>query len=335
MKRDAQDRRNFWLLLALAVVAGVGFLIWGQYNTAATIFDMGFFRRNAYDLMTSAEGVKLEGDDQGLYDSMIGEGSYWAQDKPRTQGGWETESIAAWFGENARLRLSYDLYTQYSDKTVILLHGFEQTASDVLYWAPFWWNRGWNVLIPQQRSYSEADAGQVPCSYGVYEQFDLYDLILAAGLEQDTVVIQGRGAGAAAAILLAANADLAGAGVDGVVSENVYSNMQTDGEKLVKQLFGLGNPLIRRFLNHRIRTKLGFLPESVDLPSAAANCRIPALFVCASDDAFLDPEDTRLVSKAWAGEAQLAELAGGHRLIWGKSRAEYLAALAEFAETVA
>ena len=332
MKRDGQEKRNFWILLALAIVAGLGFLVWGQYNTAATIFDLGFLRRNSYDLMVSAEGMKLEGDDQTLYDSMIGEGSYWTQGKPKTQGSWETESIAAWFGENTRLRLSYDLYTQNADKTVILLHGFEQTSADVLYWASFWWDRGWNVLIPQQRSYGETDAGQVACTYGVYEQFDLYDLILAANLDKDTLVIQGRGAGAAAAILLAANADLAAAGVDGVVAESVYANMWTDAQDLVKQLFNLGNPLIRRFLNYQIRTKLGFLPESVDLASAAANCRIPALFVCASDDVFLDPQDTRKVSEAWAGETQLAELTGGHRLIWGKSGSAFRQALTAFAE---
>ncbi len=334
MKRDGQDKRNFWILLALAIVAGLGFLIWGQFNTAATIFDMGFYRRNAYELMNSAEGVKLEGESQTQYDAMIGEGSYWAQNKPRTQGSWETGSVAAWFGENARLRLSYDLYTQNSEKTVIFLHGFEQTSEDVLYWASFWWDRGWDVLIPQQRSYAEADAGQIPCTYGVYEQFDLYDLILAAGLERDTVVLQGRGAGAAAAILLAANADLRDAGVDGIVAESVYANMEADARVLVKQLFGLENPLIRRFLNYRIRTKLGFLPESVDLPSAAAECQIPALFVCGEDDAFLDPEDTRLVSEAWGGEAQLAVLTGGHRLLWGNSKTEYLRALVNLAEKV-
>ena len=53
--------RFFYHLLALAVVAGLGFLIWGQYNPASTIFDMGFLRRNAAELMTSAEGVEPEG----------------------------------------------------------------------------------------------------------------------------------------------------------------------------------------------------------------------------------------------------------------------------------
>ena len=334
MQRESTEKRNYWILLAIAIVAGLGFLVWGQFNTASTIFDLGFYRRNAYEVMTSAEGVKLEGEDRTLYDSMIGEGSYWAQGKPRKQGSWETSTAASWFGEKARLRLSYDFYTQNSDRTVVLLHGFEQTSEDVLYWASFWWDRGWDVLIPQQRSYGEADAGQVVVTYGVYEQFDLYDLILAAGLDRDTLVLQGRGAGAAAAILLAANKDLADAGVDGIVAESVYANMEADAETLVKQLFNLGNPLLKRFLNYRIRTGLGFLPESVDLTAAAADCTIPALFICASDDTFLDPRDTLLVCGAWAGEARLAELTGGHRLIWGKSKPEYRQALGEFAEIV-
>ena len=36
MNREKHEKRNFWLLLVLAVLAGLGFLIWGQYNTAST-----------------------------------------------------------------------------------------------------------------------------------------------------------------------------------------------------------------------------------------------------------------------------------------------------------
>lgn len=330
MKRERQEKRNFWILLALAVVAGLGFLVWGQFNTASTIFDLGFLRRNSAELMSSAEGVKLDAEEQGLYDAMMGEGAYWAQGKPRTQGTWETVSIAAWFGESARLRLSYDRYTQNGDKAVILLHGFEQGEGDVLYWASFWWDRGWDVIIPQQRGYGTVDTGQTPTTYGVYEQFDLYDLILAAGLEQDTVVIHGRGAGAAAAVLLAANPDLAAAGLDGIAAESLYANMGDDSRTLVKKLFNLGNPLLLRFLNYQVRQKLGFLPESVDLAAAAANSGVPALFVCGTDDGFLSPEDTRRVYAAWAGEKRLAELSGGHRLLWAVSRESYRSELEAF-----
>ena len=336
MKRDRNEKRNFWLLLVLAVVAGLGFLVWGQYNTAATIFDLGFLRRNAAALMTSAEGVKLEEEEgQAAYDAMVSRGTEWAEGVSGTRGSWETESITAWFGENARIKLEYDFYTRDRDRTVILLHGFTQSAADVRYWAAFWWDRGWDVLIPQMRGDGGEESSGIPNTFGVYEQFDLYDLIRAAGLEGDTLVLQGRGAGAAAAVLLAANQDLTDAGVDGIVAESVYANMWADAQVLVKQLFGLGNSLIRRFLNYQIRTKLGFLPESVDLASAAADCRIPALFVCGEDDAFLDPGDTRTVYDAWGGEKQLALLRGGHRLLWAESETEYRQALGAFADNLA
>ncbi len=330
MNREKSEKRNFWLLLALAVVAGLGFLVWGQYNTASTIFDLGFLRRNAVELMTSAEGVKLEEEGQAAYETMVQEGEEWGSDVPRTQGSWETESITRLFGENARLRLNYDYYTRNGSKTVVLLHGFTQSAADVRYWASFWWDRGWDVVIPQMRGDGETLDAAVDNTYGVYEQFDLYDLILAAGLQGDTLVLQGRGAGAAAAILLAANEDLADAGVDGVVAESVYANMWADTQTLVKQLFNLGNPILLRFLNYQIRTKLGFLPESVDLTAAAASCRTPGLFLWGEDDTFLTPEDTRKMSDAWAGETRTAALKGGHRLLWAVSGEEYRAAMEDF-----
>lgn len=335
MNREKHEKRNFWLLLVLAVLAGLGFLIWGQYNTASTIFDLGFLRRNAAELMSSAEGVKLEGEAQERYDALLREGEEWTQGKALKQGSWKTESIVPWFGEAAGITLSYDLYTQASDRTVILLHGFQEGAGDVRYWASFWWDQGWDVLIPQLRSYGAGDEGRIPCTYGVYEQFDLYDLVLALGLDRKTLVIQGRGTGAAAAVFLAANPELAGAGVDGIVAESLYANMGTDAVTMVKKLFGLGNPLLLRFLDAQIRQKLGFLPESVDLPAAAANCRIPALLVWGEDDGFLDPQLTRQVRDAWGGERNGVGLKGGHRLLWAESGEDYRAALAKFLEMVA
>lgn len=330
MNRGKNEKRNFWVLLALAVVAGIGFLIWGQYNTATTLFDLGFLRRNAYEVMTSADGVKLGEEEQAAYNAMVHEGEVWAENTPRTQGTWETGTITKWFGETARLRLNYDSYSQSRGRTVILLHSFMQSEADVRYWASWWWDRGWDVLIPQLRGDGEAEGNAVPSTYGVYEQFDLYDLILAAGLDRDTLVIQGRGAGAAAAVLLAANEDLRDAGVDGIVAESLYANMGEDSQTLVKQLFRLGNPLLMRFLHYQIRQKLGFLPESVDLPSAAANCSLPGLFVWGEDDTFLSPELTERVSAAWAGEKRTASLRGGHRLLWAESGEDYQAALADF-----
>ena len=334
MNREKHEKRKFWLLLALAVVAGLGFLIWGQYNTASTIFDMGFLRRNAAELMTSAEGVKLEGEAQEQYDALLLEGEEWIQKAALKQGSWKTESIVPWFGEAAGITLSYDLYTQGSDRTVILLHGFQEGAGDVRYWGSFWWDRGWDVLIPQLRSYGAGDEGLIPCTYGVYEQFDLYDLIMALGLDRKTLVIQGRGTGAAAAVFLTANGDLAAAGVDGIVAESVYANMGTDAETMVKKLFGLGNPLLLRFLNAQIRQKLGFLPESVDLTAAAANSTVPALLVWGEDDGFLDPNLTRKVSDAWAGEHFGLGLKGGHRLLWAESGEAYRDALDGLLEQV-
>ena len=123
--------------------------------------------------------------------------------------------------------------------------------------------------------------------------------------------------------------------MDGIVAESVYANMGMDAETMVKKLFGLGNPLLLRFLNAQIRQKLGFLPESVDLTAAAANCTVPALLVWGEDDGFLDPQLTLQVGDAWKGEHRSIGLTGGHRLLWAESGEEYRAALAEFLETVA
>jgi pimeloyl-ACP methyl ester carboxylesterase len=330
MNREKHEKRNFLLLLALAVIAGLGFLVWGQYNTASTIYDLGFLGRNVGELLASAQGYSLTEEEQGEYDGLVQAAEAWAEGKTASYGRYSTDTAAGWFGQPSRLDLSYTLYTQASDRTVILLHGFRESVADARIWASWWWEQGWDVLIPEMRG--DGAEGMVPCTYGVYEQFDLYDLILAAGLQERTLAVQGRGTGAAAAVLLAANPELSAAGLDGVIGESLYARMGDLERSKVKSLFGLGDRFVGVFLRYQIKQRLGFDPDSVDLRAAAAASSVPALFLCAGDDGFLDPADTRAVAEAWGGSRDLRELPeGGHRLLWSRSGEAYRAALEDFA----
>ena len=184
--------------------------------------------------------------------------------------------------------------------------------------APWWWARGWSVLIPQQRGYQEpGDVNRVPATYGVYEACDLYDLILAVGLSEETVVVQGKGSGAAAAILLAADGELSAAGLDGVVAESCYDELGTLQRSLLKKLFRLGDWFVGRFLRSRIRTSLGFEPDSVDIRAAAANASCPILFVCGEQEVLPGESQSRALYDACAGKKELVVVPdASYRALW-------------------
>lgn len=314
MNRKARDNRSFALLAAAAIIACAVFFFWGQYNTASTIYEVGFMLHHMDELLDSAKGYTLTENERERYDSLRKEGAAWEEHTDPSKGSYETETAAKWFGEQARTRLLYSEYSQNTDKTVILLHGIGVSDADI--WAPVWWNMGYNVIIPEMRAdESDRSSGTDVVSYGVYEQFDLYDLIMQLGLQDSCVWVQGRGSGAAAAILLAGNDELSDAGIDGIVSESVYNQFGTVQRTLVKQLFNLGDNFVGRFLRYLIKTNLGFEPDSVSVSNYAAHCSAPILFLCSDADGFIDSSNTDAVYEAAAGRKEVCRVPSSHHLL--------------------
>ena len=256
-------------------------------------------------------------EEQAKLDAAAAEAEAWAAAHTPAEGSFTTASAAAWFGEGAKLTLSYRYYDQGTGKTVILLHGFQGGEEADLTAAPWWWAQGYGVLVPQQRGYQEpGETNRIPTTFGVYEEFDLYDLISAAGLTEGTVLVHAKGSGAAAAILMAANENLAGAGLDGIVAESVYAELGETQRSLVKKLFRLGDWFVGRFLRSRIRTSLGFEPDSVDIRAAAANMSCPVLFICGSQETLPGEAESRAVFDACAAKKELVTVPGPYRALW-------------------
>ena len=330
-KKDSKDNRLFLVFMLLAIAFGVIYLFWGQYNSAQTLFDLGFLRYRAEEQLGTVETWAVPPADAEDYAKLKEDAAAWASRQETVTGSYEAVTAAQHWGDSVRLTLDYTLYGPDTGKTVILLHGFCDSPDDSLVWAPFWQEAGWRVLIPVQRGYADpGDTNYTPTTFGAYEQFDLYDLILALGLEDEEVIVHGKGGGAAAAILMAANESLAGAGLDGIVAESVYDNMGQTERALVKQLFGLGDSFVGRFLRELIVKKLGFDADSVDICAAAANMSVPALFLCSAGDGFLGAQRTEAVSAACYAPNTIRHLQGSYRTLWLRDGEAYRTAVLDF-----
>ena len=318
MKKNSRDNLPFPLFIVMVLAAGILFLLWGQNNSAATVYELGFLRYRAQAQLENLPEWAVTEEEQAALDGETAKAEAWAAEHTPIQGSFTTDSAAGWFGDGALLTLGYRYYDRGTGKTVILLHGFEGTEEDALRLAPWWWEQGYGVLIPEERGYLEpGETNRTPITYGVYEEFDLYDLILAAGLTEDTVLVHGKGAGAAAAILLSANESLAGAGLDGIVAESVYDELGSLQRHLLKKLFGLGDWFVGRFLRSRIRSSLGFEPDSVSICAAAANMRCPVIFICGSQEVLPGEARSRAVYDACTTQKELLTVPdASYRALW-------------------
>ncbi len=329
-KNTKQDRRRFLLFALLVVLAGCFFLLWGQSNSAETLYELGFLRYRAENQLASMEELGLSEEEEALREASLTQASAWLAEHTPAERSFDTGTAAGILGEGVRLTLPYRFWDQGTGKTVILLHGFGGSEEDALGWAPWWWEQGYGILIPTQRGYqSPGETNTRPTTWGVYEQFDLYDLIQAAGLSEETVLIHAKGAGAAGAILLAGNEELRGAGLDGIVAESSYCKLGELERSLLKKLFNLGDRFVGVLLRDKVKQRLGFLLDSVDLSEAAAAASVPALFVCGGQETLPGFTESQAVQDAWGGQSRLLLLSGSYRALGLTEGEAYRAAISE------
>ena len=315
-KNAKQDRRRFLLFALLVVLAGCFFLLWGQSNSAETLYELGFLRYRAENQLASMAEWGLSEEEEALRETASADASAWLSEHVPAEGSFDTETAASLLGEGVSLTLPYRFWDRGTGKTVILLHGFGGSEEDALCWAPWWWEQGYGILIPTQRGYqSPGESNTRPTTWGVYEQFDLYDLIQAAGLSGETVLIHAKGAGAAGALLLAGNEDLRGAGLDGIVAESSYCRLGDLERGLLKKLFNLGDRFVGVLLRDKVKQRLGYILDSVDLSEAASAAAIPALFVCGGQETLPGFTESQAVQDAWGGRSRLLLLSGSYRAL--------------------
>ena len=104
------------------------------------------------------------------------------------------------------IRLSGLLYDQGGKETVVYLHNIGSAAGEDFYYAPWYWEKGYNILMPDNRAHGESEGNCA--SYGVYEGKDVnqwLQLICEKYGEDSRIIVHGDILGAAAALMASAD----------------------------------------------------------------------------------------------------------------------------------
>lgn len=315
-RKEKSENRMFILFVVLAVVFGAGMLLWGQYNSAQQAFEIGFLNYRVDEQLAADKNYALLPEEEEQYAAMLAEAEAWSDGVGGEEKSCTAATAVELYGDMALGEIAYTLYDNGSDTTVILLHGYNESGMDARMFAPYWWERGYNVLIPELWR-KEGDIKLT--TFGVYEQYDVYDVIQAEGLADDRLILHGRGTGAATALLLSAN-EAYDCGVDLVVADSVYSDLQSLKVKMLKSQFGLGELLVGKLLSNTAASTLGFDLTTVNIAEAAGATEIPKFFVCGAIDHFLGSEETEAVYQAADGACELLVVEGArHRMAYTKS----------------
>lgn len=329
--RNGKENKLFVVFLFLAVIVGGVMLIWGQYNSAQQVFEIGFLNYRVDEQLANDEEYIFSEADAEQYGAMLEMADEWKNKAGGEDKSCAGETVTTLYGEFAAAEIEYTVYDNGSDTTVFLLHGYNEGPEDAAVFAPYWWDKGFNIIIPTlKRPMGE---GVALTAFGVYERYDIYDIICAEGLEDDRVILHGRGTGAAAALLLAADKDHK-ANIDLIVSDSVFATL--DGLKIeqLRAQFGLGEFLTGSLLTKIVNTQLGFELGEFDISEAAAASDVPKFFACGGADGFISRDETYVVYTAAAGEKALLTVdEAANRMVYTSSvfgADEYRSRLDEF-----
>lgn len=335
MKRESKKKENivFALLAAAVLVAGCLMLLWGQRNSAEQVFEIGFLHYMVDEQLSNDEDYVLSAVDTEKYNDMLELAKAWDESVKSVKGECETKSVSEFYGEFALYNMPYSFYDNGSDITAVLLSGYEETDRDAMIYAPYWWKKGYNVLIPRLRGDSETVQFS---TFGVYEQYDIYDLIKYLGLEDSRLILHGRGTGAAAALLLAANENTP-CNVELIVADSVYSDLETLKREQLKKQFGLSENFVGRFLSGIVEKQLGIVMSEVDINLAAAKSDAYKLFVSGSNDTFLGYSHTEEAFYGTDNSEMMSINGAAHRMAYTVSyfgNGRYCAKLDEITEKI-
>lgn len=326
-----KESRLFGIFILLAVIVGGIMLLWGQYNSAQQVFEIAFLNYRADEQLANDEEYVFSENDAAQYSALLEDAAEWCAAAGGVEKNCDGATVTAIFGDFAAGEIRYSVYDQGADTTVFLLHGYNESAEDAAIFAPYWWEKGYNIIIPAlTRPMGE---GVELTTFGVYEQYDIYDIIQAENLAGQKIVLHGRGTGAAAALLLAGNAEYP-CGISAVISDSVYASLNGLKIEQLKAQFGLGEFLTGSILTKIADTQLGFNLGDIEITKAAARSGVPKLFVCGGNDNFISKNETYAVYTEAAGEKALLTVEGAaNRMAYASSQfggGEYQSALDKF-----
>ena len=164
-----------------------------------------------------------------------------------TSGENVLETAKKWYSEQNPTRLTQKAYDdlilqadyieneETSKKAVILVHGFRKEKADMGNYTKFYYERGYNILMPDSRGHGESEGDYY--GYGWHDRLDLIgwidQLITEYGAEE--IVLHGNSAGAAAVLMT--SGEVLPDQVKAIIADSGYTTMKEE-------------------LNHQLKTSL-------------------------------------------------------------------------------
>lgn len=173
-----------------------------------------------------------------------------------------------------------------SDKYVILVHGYKSAAGAMASFARHYYDNGWNVLVPDQRSHGKSEGRYIGMGWPEHYDMIAWAELLAKKNSNAQIVLHGVSMGAATVMLVSGEKNLPG-NICAVVEDCGYTSIGNQLAFQLKATFKL--PVFPLLQVSSLVTKIraGYFFGDGDCVEAVSNSVTPTLFIHGDEDSFV------------------------------------------------
>lgn len=172
-----------------------------------------------------------------------------------------------------------------SDKWVITVHGYMGNGSEMESYAKEFFNRGYNVLVPDLRGHGESEGDYI--AMGWNDHFDVKKWIdyIIEREEDSKIILHGISMGAAT-VMMTAGEDLP-SNVKAIIEDCGYTSVKDEFGYQLKRLFNLPEWPILEVASLVTKIRSGYWFGEASSIEQLKKAKIPILFIHGSEDDFV------------------------------------------------
>jgi fermentation-respiration switch protein FrsA (DUF1100 family) len=270
----------------------IGVLLFGLFLAANYFYGVGVKRGTEVELHSEAQVVNANASEA---DQII------------------LEEAHTWFAEQQPTILeinSYDqlkLMAQYIDqgskKKVILAHGFGNTSNDMGKLAKFYYDLGFDILLPDARGHGESEGDYI--GYGWHDRLDYLewiDLLIAEHHAED-IILHGNSMGAA--VVLMTSGETLPDEVKAIIADSSYSTVEEELAHQLKHIYHLPAFPLLDVTSMFTKIRAGYtFKEASAIEQVKSNTR-PLLIIHGDADDLVPTEMGHRIYEAAGGDKEL------------------------------
>lgn len=197
---------------------------------------------------------------------------------------------------NKAVYLKIFLQNSFTHKWVAVIHGYGGSGPLMYYAAKEFYERGFNVVVPDLRGHGNSSGGFI--DMGWYDRLDIAEIAnkIVKGDKDAEIFLYGVSMGGAA-VLMAGGEDLPH-NVKGIISDCSYDSVENIFSYQISRLFKLPPFPFVKTMSKICRKKLGFDFSKASVVKQLEKCTLPVLFFHGEKDRLVP---TNMVYSLYAG----------------------------------